>query len=404
MDKVYRSISIFCLLFLVTGCWDQNEIEERGFVIGTAIDMVKGQTDDSVGEMSEEERKEKYKLTYQFVVPGNFIGGGSGGGQSGGGASEGKPFLNLTAEGTSIHQITRKMAAETSRKPYLEHINLIVLSEELARKGHLKDAMDFFVRDHEMRRVAKVMVAEGEARKVLEINPQHEKMPVLFIDSLSENIVKHGTSLSPINIGDVHSYLLKGNSFVIPRIVIKDNKGIILGAAMFNSQNQEMIGTLNESETLGLNFITEKVESAVLEFLMNGQLVAFEIKGAKSKIEADVSDKDQIKFTVKINVDGNVGEVYGDVALKNRSVLSEIEEKTAKEIERIINGVIDKVQKKYKVDVFELGAYLKQEHYKTWKQVNKEWDKGENYFSKSVVDVQVRVDVRQIGASIKMVK
>ncbi|RID81833.1 Ger(x)C family spore germination protein [Peribacillus asahii] len=404
MDKLYRSIWIFCLLFLVTGCWDQNEIEERGFVIGAAIDMVEEEKGDSGGEMSEKELGDKYKLTYQFVVPGNFIGGSSGGGQSGGGASEGKPFLNLTAEGTSIHQITRKMAAETSRKPYLEHINLIVLSEELARKGYLKDVMDFFVRDHEMRRVAKVMVAEGEASKVLEINPQHEKMPVLFIDSLSENMVKHGTSLPPINIGDVHSYLLKGNSFVIPRIVVKNNKGAILGATMFDSQDQKMIGTLNESETLGLNFITEKVESAVLEFLMNGQLVAFEIKDARSKIKADVFDKDQIKFTVKINVDGNVGEVYGDVALKSRSVLSEIEEKTAKEIERIINGVIDKVQKKYKADVFELGAYLKQEHYKTWKQVNKEWEKGENYFSKSVVDVQVRVDVRQIGASIKMVK
>ncbi|MFJ8267734.1 Ger(x)C family spore germination protein [Peribacillus asahii] len=404
MDKLCGSIWIFCLLFLVTGCWDQNEIEERGFVIGAAIDMAAEQTDDSIGEMSEKERDDKYKLTYQFVVPGNFIGGGSGGGQSGGGASQGKPFLNLTAEGTSIHQITRKMAAETSRKPYLEHINLIVLSEELSKKGYFKDTLDFFVRDHEMRKVAKVMVAEGKARTVLEINPQHEKMPVLFIDSLSENIGKHGTSLPPINIGDVHSYLLKGNSFVIPRIVVKDNKGAIVGAAIFNSQDQKMIGTLNESETLALNFITEKVESAILEFLMNGQLIAFEIKGAKSKIEADVSDKNQIKFTVKINVEGNVGELYGDLALKNQSVLSEIEEKASKEIESITNRVIDKVQKKYKADVFGLGDHVKQEHYKTWKQVNKEWDKGENYFSKSVVDVQVKVEVRQIGSSIKTIK
>jgi len=402
MDKLYKSIWIFCLLFLVTGCWDQNEIEERGFVIGAAVDMVEEQTDDSGGEMFEKELGNKYKLTYQFVVPGNFTGGG--GGQSGGGASEGKPFLNLTAEGTAIHQITRRMATETSRKPYLEHIHLIVLSEELSRKGHLKDVMDFFVRDHEMRRVAKVMVSEGEARKTLEISPQHEKMPVLFIESLSENIVKHSTSLPPINIGDVHRYLLKGNSFAIPRIVVKNNKGALLGAAIFNSQGQKMIGTLNESETLGMNFITEKAKSAILEFLMNGQLVAFEIKSAKSQIEADVSDKDQIKFTVKINVEGNVGELYGDLALENQSVLSEIEEKTAKEIERITDRVIDKVQKKYKADVFELGAYLKQEYYKTWKQVNKEWDKGGNYFSKSVIDVQVNVEVRQIGASIKLIK
>lgn len=403
MAKLFTYIVILSMLLIVTGCWDRVEIEERGFVIGAAIDITDGnKNEQSHGDLSNGGRKENYKLTYQFVVPGSFQ--GKGGGRSNGGVTGEKPYFNLTSEGKTIFQISRQMSNKIGRSPYLEHIKIMILSEELSKKGYLYDALDIFVRDHEMRRVAKVMITEGEAMNSLNVNARNEKLPIMFLESISENIQKTSSLVPPTNIGDLHSYLLKGTSFVVPRLVVDEYEANIIGAAIINSQDQKMVGTLNENETLGLNFITGEVKSAVLEFLMKDQYFAVEVKEAKSKITANDLVNNQMKFTIEINAEGNVGESYGNLDLLNPKVLSEIEEKSIKEIELLSNQVIEKLQKEYKTDVIGIGDNLKQEHYRTWETVKKDWDKGENYFSQCVIDVKVKFKIREIGASIETVK
>lgn len=401
MGKIGGGLLVMVLLLSLAGCWDRVEIEERGFVIGAAIDVANDQERDL---NYEGRRKEDYRLTYQLVVPGNLQGNTGGGKQSGDGASGEKPYLNLTSEGKTIFQITRQMSAETSRTPYLQHLKIILLSEELAKKGYLYDALDIFVRDHEMRRAAKVMITEGDAKKAMEINAQNDKLPVMFINFISENNKKTASFLPFTNIGEIQSYLLKGNSFVVPRIFVVDKNAKILGAAVFNSEDQKMIGTLNEKETLGLNFITDEVKSTAIEFMMKDHYVAVEIKSAKSKIKVNDSNLDQINFNIEIEAEGNVGESFGNQKLVKPSTISKFEEKTSNEIEQIVLRTIEKVQKEYKADVLGLGDHLKDEHYQTWTKLEKDWDRGKNYFEKSKIDVQVKFKIRQIGASIETVK
>ncbi|MEH7123783.1 Ger(x)C family spore germination protein [Bacillus sp. JJ1773] len=401
MGKIGKSLLVTVLVLLLAGCWDRVEIEERGFVIGAAIDTANDQESDI---KIEGKRKENYRLTYQFVVPGNIQGNSSGGNQTNNGASGDKPYLNLTSEGKTIFQITRQMASETSRIPYMQHLKVILLSEELAQKGYLYDALDIFVRDHEMRRAAKVVITEGEAKKALEVNAQNEKLPVMFINSISENVKKSARFLPFTNIGEIHSDLLKGKSFVVPRIFVNEKDARISGAAVFNSEDLKMIGTLNERETLGLNFIIGGVKSASIDLVMDDQFVTVEIKSGKSNMKASVSDLDQIHFKIELVAEGNVGESFGNQKLANLSTVARFEEETSKEIEQIILQTIEKVQKEYKADVLGLGSHLKEEHHQTWTKLEKDWDRGMNYFEKSKIDVQVKFKIRQIGASIETVK
>ncbi|MEH7389463.1 Ger(x)C family spore germination protein [Bacillus sp. JJ1474] len=401
MGKIGKSLLVTVLVLLLAGCWDRVEIEERGFVIGAAIDTANDQESDI---KIEGKRKENYRLTYQFVVPGNIQGNSSGGKQTNNGASGDKPYLNLTSEGKTIFQITRQMASETSRIPYMQHLKVILLSEELTQKGYLYDALDIFVRDHEMRRAAKVVITEGEAKRALEINAQNEKLPIMFINSISENVKKSARFLPFTNIGEIHSDLLKGKSFVVPRIFVNEKDARISGAAVFNSEDLKMIGTLNERETLGLNFIIGEVKSASIDLVMDDQFVTVEIKSGKSNMKASVSDLDQIQFIIELEAEGNVGESFGNQKLANPSTIATFEEETSKEIEQIILQTIEKVQKEYKADVLGLGSHLKEEHHQTWTKLEKDWDRGKNYFEKSKIDVQVKFKIRQIGASIETVK
>lgn len=66
--------------------------------------------------------------------------------------------------------------------------------------------------------------------------------------------------------------------------------------------------------------------------------------------------------------------------------------------------MIEKLQKEYKVDVIRLGEHLKQDHYQVWESVKDDWDKGENYFSNSVIDLKVNFTLREIGSSVETVQ
>ncbi|MGO4277101.1 hypothetical protein AB4Z22_45945, partial [Paenibacillus sp. TAF58] len=70
---------LICMLFLLTDCWDRIEIDQRGFVVGVAIDYANAS-------------KHKFKGTYQIVVPSGLK--QSSQGQSGSGSS-GKAYFNL---------------------------------------------------------------------------------------------------------------------------------------------------------------------------------------------------------------------------------------------------------------------------------------------------------------------
>jgi spore germination protein len=400
MYKKFNFVCLFSMMFLLTGCWDQVESEERGYVIGVGIDTsdkdtLKDREEEEVTEATLE--KERFKVTYQFVVPSALRG------KAEGGQAE-DPFLNTTIVGNTMFKIVRDMSKKLARSPYFEHIKTIIISEELAKKGYFPEVLDIFLRDHEMRRGTKVIISKGKSQEVLESGTKVEKLPVMYIDSITENAFKNGEMLPPTIIGDVHKFLLGSNSFVIPTIESIDHKVNLSGSAIFQGNSKKMIGTLNGKETMGLNFITDELQGGVLELPVKGHLVVFEIKGSKRKIQANLTNKDQIDFTINIDTEGNLGENFNTLDLLVPKTISKIEERVTEEIEKLTTDVIERTQQDYKVDVLGLGSYLNQNHYDFWKSVEKNWDSGQNYFSKSKIHVKAKVTVRNIGSTIETQK
>ncbi len=165
-----------------------------------------------------------------------------------------------------------------------------------------------------------------------------------------------------------------------------------------------MIGTLNGMETMGANFITGELKGGVIEVIMDGQLVVFDISDAKRKIHANVSNKDQIDFTIDVVVEGNLVEDFGDYHIFEPKTVAKVEEKVAKEVEKITAGVIEKTQKEYNADVLGLGSYLHQEHYDSWKTIKNDWESGSHYFSKSNIRVNSKIIIQSIGTIIESQK
>ncbi|MFP3125702.1 Ger(x)C family spore germination protein [Ectobacillus funiculus] len=380
----------------LTGCWDYVEIEDRGFVIGIAIDLA-GKTD---GELDASKKEYRYKGTYQFVVPSGLSQGDSG--QRGGSQ---KAYNNLVIEDETILGQSRHLAEETSRTPFTQHLRTIIISENVAKIpqafGHV---LDFFLRDDETRRGIKIIIAEGEAGPVLSIRPTPENLPVMHIDSVSENSFKNANVLPERRIGTIHEHLVDKTSFVVPKIKRDNQKITLAGAAVFHGHNNQMIGFINGDITEGLNLITGEYKGGILKTKVENEPVVYEIKKEKSSVHVESRNKENIQFHIKIQAEGQIGESFGALNYMNPKILSKVEAAVEKEIERKVSKTIKTFQEDLRVDALGLGGYLQRKDYDTWKRIRQDWDKGKNYFSKSTIKVQADIVIQTPGAIIESEK
>lgn len=389
-----KRIGIFacCVMsLLLAGCWDEMDIEERGFVIGAAVDLTEEQPTDHYS----------LNLTNQFVNLRSFA--STGGSSSGGGSSQ-KPYANMTATGESILEITREMAALAGRAPYHEHLMILVVAEEVAREpGLFASIMDLYVRDQEMRREIRVLISEGEAKKIMEIKPSGATLPARYINSLLENNNKTIRLLEPVRMGDIHEYLLDRTSYVIPHVQADGNILNSKGAAVIQGNSNKMVGSLTATETKGLNLITGKNSGGTIKFEIDGELMIYELENTNSQVKIDPSDRENIKITVDIETEGRISEMFGSRSMMDESYLREIEQQIDKSLEHLAKQALIKGQEELQVDFFRFGDRIKQKHYGIWKEIKDNWDYGTNIFSNNVtVDISANSIVRTIGAADKV--
>ncbi|PYI57270.1 Ger(x)C family spore germination protein [Paenibacillus flagellatus] len=398
---VMRLVAAVGLVVFCTGCWDRVEINERGFVIGVAIDLP-----DEKGSEAEKEQTalskvhgdRRFKATYQFVSPGSLQYGGKGGSGGGGGGGSSAAFYNVSSVGDSMDVISREFASRVSRSPYFEHLKMIIISEKVARsKAMLTDVLDFFLRDHEMRRGVKIMISRSEAASVLDVRPPNEKLPVMYLNSVTENVRKTSRMIPETKIGDIHEHFLRRESYALQSVQSNSVEAAVAGAAVIQGGTNVLVGFLDEEEAIGLNFVTNQVRGGVIKAKAKSDAIVYDIQNSKRSISADLSDIRQPRFRISIETEGLIGESLESLDLLKNGTLGDMEESVAQEIERLVTNAIKKLQNEYKADVAGLNAYLRRNHYGVWKTIKSDWETGDRLFMRAKISVEAKVTIRRIG-------
>ncbi|MEN1969515.1 Ger(x)C family spore germination protein [Lentibacillus sp. N15] len=380
-----KRVGLFHLFIAVTlvltGCWDQVEIEQRGFIVGSGIDLAG----------SKENETQELTLTHQFVVPAGIGTPSEGGGDT-------QAFDNLTASGDSMFDISRKMADQTSRIPFYEHEKVVVISNNVAERPYLfGKVMDIFLRNPEMRRSIKVVVTDGKASDVLNTKPESEKIPIIYLDSIMENSFTNASEIEPVKIGTVHENLMNKLSYVLPQIIPKEKSMESKGAAVFKGYNNQMIGSLNGLDAKGLNLITGKAQEGVIKIAIHKKNITYELEKANSKIKLNTDDIRHMDVQVNIDTSGVISETFGTQNLFQGGTVREIEKQVSEEIKKIAEQTIHKAQEELETDIFGIGKMLKERHYDQWQQMKDDWDHGENYFTDVTFHVNVTSRIRTTG-------
>ncbi|UOF90712.1 Ger(x)C family spore germination protein [Fodinisporobacter ferrooxydans] len=158
-------MSMIVSALLLTGCWDQHELEDFTYITTVGLDQGKNG---------------KIQVTLQSASPQGATSQGGGGKGEGPTASETVTYL---LEGP----LTAKFFGNTtvSRRYSFEHTNVLIVGEALVRTHDILRFLSSALRDHSFRRDMLLIVTEGKAKEFIYRNqPLLEQTPYKFFEMI----------------------------------------------------------------------------------------------------------------------------------------------------------------------------------------------------------------------------
>ncbi len=223
-----KIIFLIISLFLFTGCFDYQELNDRAIIVGLGIDY------------------ENEEFVVNFEVLNSQKAGSEQSGSNKSYLVEGKDKTFVMAYQNALNSI--------NKDAYLAHLKAVVFSEEIA-KDHLDNVVDYLIRDPNTRNVFYPVIAQNVLAKDI-LGATTEDTPVVSkaIEGLIEyNNFKESTTVK-MNFENFLESLFSNHSDAYLNIVtLSDNKRIKTnGLAIFNKHNLAQMLTEDESATLQL--------------------------------------------------------------------------------------------------------------------------------------------------------
>lgn len=374
--RIISFILVLFLLFMQTGCWNAREINELAFVLSIALDKA----DDG------------YKVTAQVAKPEIYNKTPSG---SAGGVEKEKPFWMVSGTGKTIFEAVRNMASVSPRRIFWSHIKIIILGEEMAR-SNIRDILDFFSRNPELRFRTWIAVTSGEARKILEIVPIMEKDPSANIEKIIEKTNLAGKACRIMLKDFLEDYLEPYLNPLASRIVLtsEGEKSVVKleGASVFD--DSKLIGWLDDNETRGYLWIKNEIRGSikVVNCPYDSLPVALEIKSGKTKFKCNVDNGIPL-YSINVSADAKITEKACLTKFTDPEELNSLEEALASSIRDDIKSTVTAAQN-FGSDFLDFSGILHREHMNEWDRLSANWPE---IFSKAKVNIQVKVKIPEVS-------
>jgi Ger(x)C family germination protein len=385
--RLLLAVLLITIVMPISGCWDRKEIENRGYVLGVAIDHATA--DDGQGKKEflyapQGAGQRKYLVTMELPKFRK---------EASKEISSAQQHLIWAAEGESMFAITRAINTKVYFGMFFEDIQIIIFSEAVAREG-IGDIIDFWLRDAEIRRKVKLFVTPDRAEGILKAKLQVDEVNSMFIAKLLNNADKSPYFSSKATIGEISEAIRNKRSFVMPLVMTAEKEVKLTRAAVFDKQ-QKMIGVFDEFEVYGAKLIKRELKQGVVVVSHPAdaeKIAVFELYEADIKVKPSFADN-ALRFSLEAKFVGTLGEnqeARQDVL--DPEFTKAMEEKVAAEYTRMVRKAYDK-QQELKVETLGLGKLVYNEYPQYWKSIKERWE--EEVFPNVQLDVKITVSVRR---------
>lgn len=283
MKKIILLISFILIL---SGCYDYKELNDMSIVSGIGIDFI----DDEYIVSLEITRSSKDGSSTEIET--NVV----------------------TGNDSNISNAFNKAMNMTDKEVYLEHVELLIISTELAEYG-ISDVFDYIVRDTTINSNYFVVVGDNP-KELLSTTIENKSMSQVIVDTVS--YTQGDTSIDDLDIM-ASKFITNKEDIALPYVSLDDNNINYSDIVYFNGD--KMVGKINNKMYSFLVLDTKDIL-----FTRNNNT----IKIYNKKISMEV--KDNI-IEVNIKVDGQISKINKDVNLKDEDSYGKLEKLMIKEIE-----------------------------------------------------------------------
>ena len=364
---VCKTLLCFTIVCVLTGCWDQSELENKAFVIGLGIDPSK--------------QEGRIKVTMLIANP-------EVGSMQGGGGSIEKPREIITFD--AIDFITAKGTANAiiSRDISYELLKVIMVSEEFAKDSRFLPTLYDTLKDKEIRQDGYLAICKEKAYEYfLKNRPKMETRPHKYFQFMIEHgldngfipdstlfrffkTVERGTDLPLVMYTTARREKdppIKGEDEYIAGEVnatgeLDDTQ--FIGSAVF--RNGVMIGTLTGRETRIVNILDDTTE--MKDILLNlpdpfsdksEQMAVRIVKTESNKVKMNLkgaTPKITITLPLQFEILSNPSMTDFTKSKKNRQILKE---HIVNHMEKGNEKLLKKTQTEFKGAPYPLSLYAR---------------------------------------------
>lgn len=367
---------ILLLVLLLTGCYDQKELNTIAIMTATEIN----------------------KIDNQFIVNAQVVNPQS----SDKTVNIQAPFIVYVGKGKTIHEAYREIKRQSSRYLYPNHMEILIINEKLAKED-VKQIMDFFLRIPDVRTEFYVLIGKND--NILNITtPIDDVSATSIVDTMKTNNKYLGVT-NFVTFNEFANMDLNQNlEVVLPTIeaidYTKDSESISntestkitslykLGNLAVFKDNQ-LKGYLTEDESIAYNIIKNKAQSILITYeCEKDKYMTVEATDIKSKI----STKNK-KIDIQIEMTGNINENMCNIKLNEEENIKKIEKELKEYIENKIETSINNIRQKYNTDIFGFLDLIYKTDYQTYKNINKNWYE----FEYKQININTKASINVIG-------
>lgn len=375
-----KKLLIIPLILLLTGCWNYRELNQLAITTGIAIDK----------------EDDNYKVTIMIANSKK---------DSGSDGSITPSAAVYDGTGQTIYEAFKDTSLSVSKQIYLSHIDVLVLSEEIASNS-LIDVIDFLFRYPQTRNNFYLVLAKDKsASDILKVTTPLETFP-------SQNLAKNlemtdklqGFTYTVDFTNFVKSTVSEGINPVLPSVTIigsseegnkednvKQNEpSTYLKLDMLGLfKGDRFVAWANPDESKGINIINNKIYILGVIIDYQDEKVVTEITEMETSFEVE---NNKVKIT--IDTEGAIQEINAKVDLYDPKIIDEIKNADIEKIKDYVNKAIN-LAKDNKTDIFGFGNYVYKNDFKRWQEIKDIWD--DEIFPDLEIEIEVNLKLQAKG-------
>ncbi len=376
-----KKLLIIPLIFLLTGCWNYRELNQLAITTGIAVDK----------------ENDNYKITIMIANSKK--------------SSSSDDSITPSAAvydgtGQTIYEAFKDTSLSVSKQIYLSHIDVLVLSEEVA-KNNLTDVIDFLFRYPQTRNNFYLVLAKDKkASDILKVTTPLETFPSQNLAKNLEITDKLQGFTYTVDFTDfTKSLVSEGINPILPSVTIIGNSEE--GNKEENVQQNEpstylkldilglfkkdkFVAWANPNQSKGINIINNKIYILGVIIDYQNEKIVTEITEMKTDFKVE---NNKVKIT--IGATGAIQEVNANVNLYNLKTIEEIQNSDVEKIKEYVNDAIN-LAKDNKTDIFGFGNYVYKNNPKKWNEIKDKWD--DEIFPSLEVEIEVNLKLQAKGS------